>query len=373
MAENAADARTAPVATWHILDKMGREELAAWRVTRITDNPSAEERGASRLPYPYGWYVACYSDELATGEVKPLRCFGTELAFWRGEDGKARAVDAYCRHMGAHMGHGGKVHGNLLECPFHAWRYDEEGSVKEIPYARVIPPQAKRPCGGWPISEANGFVWIWYHPHSAAPMWDVEVFPEVGSPDWTPYERYEWLVHAPLQFMAENAADTAHFKYVHGTATYPDATMSYDRHIRNGLVKAKMGTPKGEVDGQIANGNFGPGQGWTRFSGISETILMSGITPIDNDLLRVRFAFTQPKTQAEGPMGGLARALIKDIVKQFDQDKVIWDRQRFVERALICDGDGPIGDFRRWYYQFYPDWKDGSPVVPAVPPVRVPA
>ena len=31
--------------------------------------------------------------------------------------------------------------------------------------------------------------------------------------------------------------------------------------------------------------------------------------------------------------------VIRDIVKQFDQDKVVWDRQRFVEKALICDGE----------------------------------
>ncbi|WP_380872779.1 (2Fe-2S)-binding protein [Sphingomonas sp. DBB INV C78] len=361
----ATDARTAPVAAFAVLDRMTKDELKAWRLAPIPDNPSAAERGAERLPYPYGWFVACYSDELPAGEARPMRFFGKELAAWRGEDGKARVIDAYCRHLGAHMGHGGKVHGNQLECPFHAWRYDETGVVNEIPYGKVIPPQAKRPCGGWPTAEANGFVWIWYHPEGKAPMWEVETFSEIGDADWTAYDRYEWLVHAPLQFMAENAADTAHFKYVHGTATYPDATLSFDGHLRNGLVLAKLGTPQGEIDGKIANGNFGPGQGWTRFSGISETLLMSGVTPVDKDLVRVRFAFTQPKAQAEGPMAGLARALIRDILKQFDQDKVIWDRQRFVERALICDGDGPIGDFRRWYYQFYAEWADGKPPVAA--------
>ena len=356
----ATDARTAPVAAYQILKKMTPEELRAWRVQRIDNNPSAAERGADQLPYPFGWFVACYGDEVAVGEAKPLRAFGRELAIWRGEDGKARIIDAYCRHLGAHMGHGGKVHGNLLECPFHAWRYDETGSVNEIPYAKAIPPQAKRPCGGWPTSEANGFIWLWYHPEGVAPLWEVEVMPEIGSDGWTPYDRYDWFVHAPLQFLAENSADTAHFKYVHGTATYPEATISFDGIRRHGLVKAKMGTPMGEIDGEIANGNVGPGQGWTRFSGISETILMAGITPVDKDLLRVRFAFTQPREEASGPMAGLARALIKDIVKQFDQDKVIWDRQRFVERALICDGDGPIADFRRWYYQFYAEWSDGT-------------
>jgi 3-ketosteroid 9alpha-monooxygenase subunit A len=51
------------------------------------------------------------------GEVKPLRYFSKDLAMWRGEDGKVRMMDAWCKHLGAHMGHGGKVHGNLAGMP----------------------------------------------------------------------------------------------------------------------------------------------------------------------------------------------------------------------------------------------------------------
>lgn len=358
--QSAQDARTAPVAVWNILEKMTPEQKVVWRIADVTGNPASKERGTEDLPFPYGWYAVCYSDELAVGQVKPMRYFARELVAWRGVDGQARVLDAYCKHLGAHMGHGGKVNGNLLECPFHAWRYDGTGSVKEIPYARIIPPQAKRSCGNWHVAEANGFVWVWYHPEGIEPMWEVERFPETESADWAPYERYEWHVASALQFIAENTADLAHFKYVHGTATYPTAKMVFNGHLRNGLVEAKMGTPRGEVDGKIVNDSFGPGQSSVRFSGISETLLVAAITPVEKDLLHSRFAFTQPKAQMSGPMAGVAKALIKDIVKQFDQDKIIWDRQRFVERALVCDGDGPIGDFRRWYYQFYAEWKGGN-------------
>jgi hypothetical protein len=52
-------------------------------------------------------------------------------------------------------------------------------------------------------------------------------------------------------------------------------------------------------------------------------------------------------------MAGLAKALIKDICKQFDQDKVILDRHRRVEPPLVCNGDGPFGRNRVYYSQFY--------------------
>ena len=364
MSETVVDGRTPPVAVWQILDAMKGDELKRWRTAPVENQPSPQERGLDRLPFPFGWYVACYSDEIAVGEAKPLRFFSRDLAIWRGEDGKVRIMDAYCKHLGAHMGHGGKVHGNLLECPFHAWRYDgEEGAVKDIPYAKAIPPQVKRKCTRtWHVEEANNFVWMWYHPDDVAPMWALDHYPEATDPDWTAYDRYDWIVEAPLQFLTENVADLAHFKYVHGTATYPDAKITFEGHRRLGRVEAKLGTPRGEVNGVITNGNNGPGQSFSRFSGISETLLVAGMTPIEKDKLRVRFAFTQPKDQANGPMGNLAKALIRDILKQFDQDKVIWDRQRFVEQPLVCDGDGPIADLRRWYYQFYAEWQGaGAP------------
>lgn len=356
----AGDARTPPVAVWQVLEKLKGQDLLDWRTAEVTGRPKAAERNLD-MPFPYGWYPALLSSELAAGEVKPLRAFATEFVIWRGEDGKVRMLDAYCKHLGAHMGHGGKVDGNRLECPFHAWRYNGEGVVEEIPYSKSIPPQVKRPCEKlWHVTEENRWIWFWYHPAGAAPMWDVEVVPETSSPDWTDYDIYEWNVYGSIQNMAENGVDAAHFKFIHGAASMPDYDFRWGDFWRSASLEMKMGTPRGEVDGGIAFKNIGPGQSWTRFTGISETVLISCITPVEQDLVRVRFCFTQPKAQAEGPTAGVSRAIIRDICKQFDQDKVIWDRQKYLASALVCAGDGPIAKFRQHYAQFY-IWPDGDP------------
>ncbi|MBT7177393.1 MAG: (2Fe-2S)-binding protein, partial [Gammaproteobacteria bacterium] len=67
----------------------------------------------------------------------------------------------------------------------------------------------------------------------------------------------------------------------------------------------------------------------------------------------LRFAFTQLKSDRDGDNGGLAKAVIKDICKQLDQDKVVWDRQKYIENPPLCQGDGPINDFRNFFRQFY--------------------
>ena len=350
----ATDARTPPVAVWHLLDKLRGHALTEWRVAPVEGLPSAQERGLD-IGFPFGWYAIERAEFVAKGEAKPIRYFSKDLAIWRGEDGQVRVMDAYCKHLGAHMGHGGKVHGNLLECPFHAWRYDgQEGVVKDIPYAKAIPPQVKRKCTNtWAVTEANGWIWVWYHPKGEAPMWEVVHHPEASDPDWTAYEMHEWVVYGSIQNMAENGVDVAHFKYIHGTANVPAAELRWGDWGRGADVKAQMGTPSGMVDGLISYDTMGPGQSWTRFTGISETLLVASLAPVEEDVLRVRYCFTQPKAQAEGPGSGLAKALIRDICKQLDQDKIIWDRMKFEANPIICDGDGPIPQFRNWYKRYY--------------------
>lgn len=82
----------------------------------LANGRSAEQRGID-IPMPFGWFAMCYSDELAVVAVQPLHYFERELAVWRGADGVARVLDAYCPHLGAHLGYGGKVDGNDLQGP----------------------------------------------------------------------------------------------------------------------------------------------------------------------------------------------------------------------------------------------------------------
>jgi len=356
--ENVKDARTAPVAVWSVLERMSEEERRAWRVAPLENRPSVEERNLD-LGFAFGWYPMLLSKELAIGEVKPLRYFGQELAIWRGEDGKVRMLGAICKHLGAHMGHGGKVHGNLLECPFHAWRYDgEAGLVKEIPYSPSIPPRVQKKCKEtWPVVEANQLIWAWYHPEGIEPLYDVEHIPECSDPNWTEYQETSWNIWGSLQNIGENGVDFAHFQFIHGTADLPEAELSWGEWDRNAIVRAKMGTPRGIVNGVITSKSIGPGQSWVRFEGICETLLIACLTPVDEDHVHVRYFFSQPK---DSKTGRVAQAIIADVVKQMDQDKVIWDRQYYAYKPIICEGDGPIAKFRMFYSKYYAG-NDGKP------------
>mmetsp|Transcript_34499 Transcript_34499/g.31191 ORF Transcript_34499/g.31191 Transcript_34499/m.31191 type:complete len:126 (+) Transcript_34499:62-439(+) len=65
--------------------------------------------------YPNGWFVVARSHELKPKDVKHVAVCGQNFVVFRGTDGKAYALDAYCAHMGANLGVGGEVtYGNCV-------------------------------------------------------------------------------------------------------------------------------------------------------------------------------------------------------------------------------------------------------------------
>ena len=82
---------------------------------------------------PNGWFAVAFSRDLQVGEVKRIRYFERELVLFRTREGHPKVLDAYCSHLGAHLAEGGRVIGETIRCPFHAWQYDGSGQCVSIP------------------------------------------------------------------------------------------------------------------------------------------------------------------------------------------------------------------------------------------------
>jgi hypothetical protein len=48
--------------------------------------------------------------------------------------------------------------------------------------------------------------------------------------------------------------------------------------------------------------------------------------------------------------------LTAEIARQLEEDKPVWENKTYLERPMLCDGDGPVAPFRKWCKEFYPDW-----------------
>jgi phenylpropionate dioxygenase-like ring-hydroxylating dioxygenase large terminal subunit len=253
------------------------------------------------FPLPNGWYQIAWSDELAPGQVVPLRYFDRDLVVFRTESGRPHVLDAFCPHLGAHLGHGSQVVGDALQCPFHAWRYDGSGACVHIPYARKIPARAQ--VRAWPVCEKNGMVLTWFHAAGDEPQWEIPEVPEYGSDEWTPWERREWTIRTRNQEMAENTVDPAHFRYVHGTQTIAETEIRPEGPVLHVVAKTTTTTAQGPAEGRIETQSYGLGWGITRFKGIVETLLITSGTPIDEERVHMRLssasaAPSSPKSSA---------------------------------------------------------------------------
>ena len=304
-----------------------------------------------------GWFVACFSDELAPGDVKPLRYFDQDLVLFRTASGAPKILDAFCPHMGAHLGHGGTVKGESIECPFHAWQFDGAGQCTDIPYAKKIPPRAKVEC--WPIVEKNGMVYVWHDPDKAAPTWQIPDLAWWGSPDWTGWTYGQLEVKTHPREIVENVVDVGHFIPVHGTHV-GDISNVFDGHtakqINSGTAYPIGG---GKDDYSLEATYYGPGYQVTDMHGVLHSHLINAHTPIDEGTLLLRFAVAVKRADADKYGDGFVDTYIENLRGGFFQDIAIWEHMTFRDRPVLCDGDGPLIKLRKWYAQFY------APAAPA--------
>lgn len=311
---------------------------------------------------PYGWYFVAYSDELARGDVKSLHYFGRDLVLFRNESGQAGLLDAYCPHMGAHLGEGGVVDGDALRCPFHAWAFRPDGFCVDIPYAKAFPPICKREpvAGPYPVTEANGVVWGWYHPNGAVPSFEVQTIPEFTEPGWAPVTRREWRFSSNPQEIAENGVDVAHFEFVHKMNAVPEGKTAYEGHTRRSAAFGERTVPM--ADGQarvvpytVETVQNGAGQKTTHLTGLVTLALQVLVTPVEADDCELRFCFTHPVVEPGSAEEQAIAAAMASTTGQtgVEGDIPIWNKKIHRTQPLLCDGDGPILRFRKYFEQFY--------------------
>ena len=333
--------------------------------TEATHGPRAEAgRECASLPIPFGWFALANARDLAPGDVRPLFFFDEHLVLFRTEDGEAHVTGAFCPHLGAHLGHGGTIEGNALVCPFHGWRFDGAGVCVGVPYARSMPPRATvGAClRSYPVLERNRMIWAWYHPRRVPPLFDLDVVPELDDPDWSEPDCYEWEVETPIQEAGENAVDVAHFVTVHGAAEMPKARITLVGHRRD--TQLTCAAPAINEDGtidltrtmlfELVTRNCGAGMSVQSFDFGARAVMLGTVTPITARRMNLRFAFTKP-AHVTPQLEMLTSALVAEIVRQVQQDIPIWEHKTYHENPMLCDGDGPIAKYRRWFRQFYDD------------------
>jgi len=308
------------------------------------------------FPIPSSWFFVDFSENLAVGQVRNIQLFDQEWVLFRGESGKVGMSDPYCAHLGAHLGHGGTVCGDQLRCPFHHWEYNAEGFCVKVPYGKVAPAIIKkRPIlRTLPTRERYGQIWAWYHPYAEPPSWELPHIPCMEDEGWVGDQRGKWTANTAVQEIVENSVDIAHLKFLHGAAGIPPINVEFDRHMQRFDIGG----------GYIVGETWGAGAvGTVTFTqeGGSAT-LFSYTQPITRERTQMNMSFRHKDYPAGSRELHIAKKLIDHMVHEAEGetsagfesvDMVIWSNKKYRHKPLLCDGDGPILLFRKWFRQFY--------------------
>jgi phenylpropionate dioxygenase-like ring-hydroxylating dioxygenase large terminal subunit len=314
------------------------------------NTPGSDER-FDFPPYPDSWIGVGWSHELQRGQSKPLSALGRELVLFRGNDGQVRALDAYCPHLGAHLGVDGSVVGNDIRCAFHGWCFDGSGACTKIEYASKIPPKAR--TRGWLVREANGMIFVWNDAAGRAPWFEIPSMPEFASDEWTTPRYHSFTIRTRWRELVENAVDRAHFFALHKYPEMPKLDFQVDGvnfRMKSQVPWKRFGrklTVQLDIDGH------GAGMAVTRGVGDLPFVVLGCPMPIDADRIIHRMTFLVSKKIPWPLREVMVRFVIFTALREFKRDIPIWENKLCYTKPVLCEGDGPIARFRTWAAQFY--------------------
>jgi len=324
-------------------------------------------------PFPDGWWFVCYSHELPRGKLFTKTFMGKEIVAFRGASGQVCVADAYCPHLGAHMGKKGScVEGDAIKCPFHGFRFDETGKCVSTPYAGGDVPKAK--LDKWQVHEFNGFIMAYYDAEGRDPAWRIAENDDTGYSD---LKTKHFRVRVHTQEVAENGVDIGHLMTVHG---YKELQITEAPHAEGPYLTGAWTMRRHAGPLELLNLKL---EAWARVHvwGMGYSMVETGVesiglygrmyifaTPSDGEMIDLHIAarvkrLERPEQILKGlekiPEPLMTRLVHTMYMKVFEndinQDFDIWQNKAYAQRPGLAKGDGPIGLYRRYCRQFYPE------------------
>lgn len=303
--------------------------------------------------YAAGWYLVSWTKDLGPSEVKPLRYFGQEFVLYRSEAGEPVMLDAFCPHLGAHLGHGGRVDGESIVCPFHAWKFAKTGKCTDVPYAKRIPPRAE--VRAHRLVEHSGMILGFFGPEGIEPDYHVPTLPQLTDTAWTSLECAQIEIKTKAREVIENIADRAHFLPVHNTRIHEfEVIIDGPRATQRTVGKGR--NLKGEkIDVESVATYYGPAVQITELGWAYPMLLVNAHIPVDENRLLLRFGVSLRAGDGVVLPPAVLEAHVAAARNGYFEDVAIWENKRWRDTPVLADGDGPIGQVRTWYNSFFED------------------
>ena len=182
------------------------------------------------------WYFAALSGDLKPGRLQRYEILGEPILLGRTRAGAVYALRDVCPHRAAPLSAGRLVQageaGEVVECPYHGWRFRTDGVCAAIP--SLVDEQevdvARIRVRRYPATESQGLVFVWMASDGrgeAEPDQDPPVFPGIvgGAPKLIDRMAFDAHIdHAVVGLM-----DPAHGPYVHQNWWWRSAASQHEK------------------------------------------------------------------------------------------------------------------------------------------------
>jgi phenylpropionate dioxygenase-like ring-hydroxylating dioxygenase large terminal subunit len=170
--------------------------------------------------FGHAWQYAGHTGQLAEpGSYFTIRAGDVPLIVVRDREGELRALVNVCRHRGAEVV-SGEGRCTTLQCHYHAWTYDLDGSLRAAPRANGLDPEA------FGLRRAQAGTWgpfIFVNPDLDAPSLEdtlgelPEIVREAGLDvdALVFHERVEYSLEANWKIAVENYLECYHCAVAH--------------------------------------------------------------------------------------------------------------------------------------------------------------
>ncbi|CAI0849509.1 Rieske 2Fe-2S domain-containing protein [Serratia entomophila] len=324
-------------------------------VDPLVHKRSATGIGQLALPYPNGWFAVSFSHQLLPEQVVRVPFMGQELVLYRTASGVARAIDPYCPHLGAHLGHGGKVVGEELVCPFHGLAFNPQGLCVRTAGGQKPPAAALTQRY---IAEIDDVIFVWRHQDDRPPFWQLPALDRDGFSQGR-YEKF--LLQGLCQDMTENSADPLHFAYLHGLQEVVTQHRE-EEHQMTYTMQAKVFGQAVSMKMRCYGLGYAVGEAsFPRLGLVARTqALGTQITPLSWDFRMIDTLRVERVARLPQPLQRYAYAVLllyvhRWFVKTVKEDFAVWSNRRYIAQPRLIAGEGNMAVYRRWALQFYPD------------------
>lgn len=158
------------------------------------------------------WHPVARSTDLPDAGVRPARLLDEDLVLWR-VHGQAMAWQDLCVHRGSRLSLG-RLDGDLLQCAYHGWTYDEKGDCVRFPAHPEQKPPPKAKVVTYLCQERYGLIWACL----GSPSKDIPEFEEWDDQSFRKVPCGPYRYKSSGTRAVENFLDVAHLPVLHAGA-----------------------------------------------------------------------------------------------------------------------------------------------------------